>query len=161
MQFGLFKFGPWSEEEMDAIMSSTIQLVRESAPSNKKLLWTEEKVEIRRQYIIFYIGKGYTYVTIEKHLMEAWSCGLAVSKEYIKDAFKYVSEMQKEVSKHDREVMIQKYESIAEEALSRGDHKVATKYFDMVNKIKGLYVSKIDATVEGDAEIRFDFGERK
>lgn len=161
MEFGLFNYGPLKETEVDAIMRTSIEQIRNAAPITKQAVWTEEKVEMRRQYIIFYLGRGYTYYTIQLHLMEAWNCKNSITKEYIKDAFRYVADCQKEASKHDREVMIQKYESIAEEALARGDNKVATKYFDMVNKIKGLYVNKIDASIEGDVEVRFEFGDKQ
>ena len=63
-----------------------------------------------------------------------------------------------EINQYNYEIAVQRLESILEDALADKNRKEALQTIDLLNKIQGLYVNKVEADVKADTTIEFKFG---
>lgn len=150
--------GDLTKEEVCAILAKTLQQVKNGFGQLKAKAWTEELVELRRRYIIYYAVHGWTNVSIMNDLCDNIGCHKSVAKEYIKDAYHSLVADAAEFKESDRQTLISKFEDIAEECRSRGDNKTAIKALEEVAKLKGLAIDKVE--LQGEQTITFNFGQR-
>lgn len=121
-------------------------------------MWTPEAVMIRRQIIIEYISQGLNHNRITLELMDRWDICRRTAITYLKDAINYMAENIAEFNQRNYEVAVTRIESIIEDALAHNNRKEALQAIDLLNKIQGLYVNKVEADVKADTTIEFKFG---
>lgn len=145
-----------TDEELDALIVPYLEDLKSYAPKGKMTPgWSDEMKEIRRAAIIRLIQKGMSSYKIAQEIRERWSCTLTTAKDHVADALDYLSKFRDNprIMKNKIEEMLEK---IITEAEANGRHKEALQALDMLNKMDGNYVTKVEAEIK--TEIEFDFG---
>lgn len=157
---GNFKF--LTPEEQDKIV---LQILNRAYKRNKTegkknwgCKWTDEAIAIRRQVIIEYLAQGLGHYRISQELQNRWEIAHKTAVGYIKDAVAYMGTNIAEVNQYNYEIAVQRLENILEDALASRNRKEALQTIDLLNKIQGLYVNKVEADVKADSVIEFKFG---
>lgn len=145
-------------EEQDNIIK---KIVNSTSPrgGKRKNAWTDYALNIRRQVILDLLGQGLSHTRITQELMARWGVCISTAWNYYNDAVAFLTEDTEVVKANAREIMIQRLEALAEDALAHNDRKSALSAYEQLNKLNALYVNKIEADVKEDTTIRFNFGE--
>lgn len=149
-----------SPDQQDALILSCIN--RTSArggSSNGQSIWNENAILVRRQVILELMGQGLSNIRIKYELCSRWGIAMNTANNYIKDAIAFMQEGNRDIAESVRDVMMEKIEAIAEDALQNNDRKSALQAYDQLNKMLGHYTTKIEAEVDTDNTIHFGFGE--
>jgi hypothetical protein len=149
----------FSVEEQDNIILSCLNTmaIRGGKGSNK-CSWTERAKLLRRQIIIDYIAQGLSVRRIIKELQARWGIEHQTAFNYIKDATSYLGETVDVFNAHNSEIAQERLQSIMEDALANNDRKTALQACDLLNKVQGLYVNKVEAETKTSTTIQFEFG---
>lgn len=150
------KYSKMTDEDLDALIVPYLEDLKSYVP--RKMVtpgWTDEMKEIRRAAIIRLIQKGVSSYKMAQEIRERWGCTMTTAKEYVADALDYLSKFRDNprIMKNKIEEMLEK---IITEAEANGRHKEALQALDMLNKMDGNYVTKVEAEIK--TEIEFDFG---
>lgn len=121
-------------------------------------IWDETSILIRRSVIWDLLGQGLARVRIQEEIMARWGISYKTAWTYINDAYDALRQNDEEMREYTRGVMLHRLESLAEDALANRDRKSALSAYEQINKINGLYTTKVEADVKGDIDISFDFG---
>lgn len=150
------KYTKMTDEELDALIVPYLEDLRSYAPRGKMTPgWSDEMKEIRRAAIIRLIQRGVSTYKIVQELRDRWNAPQVRAKEYVADALDFLSTFRENprIMKNKIEEMLEK---IITEAEANGRHKEALQALDMLNKMDGNYVTKVEAEIK--TEIEFDFG---
>lgn len=157
---GNFKF--LTPEEQDKIV---LQIIDKAYKRNKTegkhnwgCRWTDEAIAVRRQVVIEYLAQGLGHYRIAQELQNRWKVAYKTAAGYIKDAVEYMGTNIAEINEYNYEIAVQRLENILEDALANNNRKEALQSIDLLNKIQGLYVNKVEADVKADTTIEFKFG---
>lgn len=157
---GNFKF--LSPDEQDKIVLQVIDKAykrnKTEGKNNWGCKWTDEAIAIRRQVIIEYLAQGLGHYRTAQELQNRWQVAYKTAAGYIKDAVEYMGTNIAEINQYNYEIAVQRLESILEDALADKNRKEALQTIDLLNKIQGLYVNKVEADVKADTTIEFKFG---
>lgn len=118
--------------------------------------WPESTVYVRRMGILNWMAQGLSKRRIIEKMTEQWTVTAQAGYEYIKDAVNYLKEIEEQTKPEWKQVIIEKLEAVAEDALAHGDRKAAIKAYEQISKITGIEDNRL--TIGGDAPIKFDFG---
>lgn len=157
---GNFKF--LSPEEQDKIVLQVIDKAykrnKTEGKNNWGCKWTDDAIAVRRQVIIEYLAQGLGHYRTAQEIQNRWKVAYKTAAGYIKDAVEYMGTNIAEINQYNYEIAVQRLESILEDALASNNRKEALQTIDLLNKIQGLYVNKVEADVKADTTIEFKFG---
>ena len=147
-------------EEQDAIIIGCLNkhTKRGGSISNDLKIWNDEAIQIRRDIIIELLGKGLNHDKVVKEMSNRWGVSRPTGYKYLKDACEYLSEGSQELKEHYAEVAQSRITAILEKCIEGNNNRLALASLDMLNRIQGLYTSKIEAEVKQDTTIEFKFG---
>lgn len=145
-----------TDEEIDEILLPFIKELKEASSNHRRTpAWTDYMKDLRRIAILRLVRQGKANSQIVLELHDRWGIKLARIKTYISDCLENLSEL-------DDEPLLKKkkIEEMLEETLEacKREHryKDAMQALDMLNKMGGNYISKVEAEIK--TEIQFDFG---
>lgn len=141
-------------EEQDNIIKKILNSTHARGGTQKNA-WTEYALNIRRQVILDLLGQGLSHTRITQELMARWGVCISTAWNYYNDAIAFLTEDTEIVKANAREIMIQRLEALAEDALAHNDRKSALTAYEQLNKLNSLYTTKVEADVKTD--ITFDF----
>ena len=146
-----------TDEEIDEILSRWC-LEQRSAVKNKKKTpeWTDYLKELRRVAILRLIHQGKSNARICHELHDRWGVGMVSAAKYIDDCLKNISELDPEEPRIRKKKIEEMLEETLERCKAEGKYKEAMQALDMLNKMGGNYVTKVEADIK--TEIVFDFG---
>ena len=147
-------------EEQDAIIIGCLNkhTKRGGTISNDLKIWNDEAIQIRRDIIIELLGKGLNHDKVVREMSNRWGVSRPTGYKYLKDACEYLSEGSQELKEHYAEVAQTRITAILEKCIEGNNNRLALASLDMLNRIQGLYTSKIEAEVKQDTTIEFKFG---
>lgn len=147
-------------EEQDAIIIGCLNkhTKRGGTISNDLKIWNDEAIQIRRDIIIELLGKGLNHDKVVREMSNRWGVSRPTGYKYLKDACEYLSEGSQELKEHYAEVAQSRITAILEKCIEGNNNRLALASLDMLNRIQGLYTSKIEAEVKQDTTIEFKFG---
>lgn len=102
-----------------------------------------ELVELR-------VAKGYSNPSLLKYLREEYGLHTTRSYELINLARAMIGEMYANTNSKVLEDAITSMEKMKEDALQKGDRKLALEVQKEINKVNQLYIQKLDITSGGD-----------
>ena len=104
------------------------------------------------------MAQGLGHYRTAQELQNRWKVAYKTAAGYIKDAVEYMGTNIAEINQYNYEIAVQRLENILEDALAHNNRKEALQTIDLLNKIQGLYVNKVEADVKADTTIEFKFG---
>ena len=112
------------------------------------------KLEARRNLILQAMASGMSYISMVNKFTDEWGLGRKTVELAIQDTLKFLR------SEETKDTLIAmnngRLDSIIEDSMKTGDRSSAIKAIDTQNKMNGAYTEKVK--IEGDAEIKLDFG---
>lgn len=147
-------------EEQDAIIIGCLNkhTKRGGVISNDLKIWNDEAIQIRRDIIIELLGKGLNHDKVVREMSNRWGVSRPTGYKYLKDACEYLSEGSQELKEHYAEVAQSRITAILEKCIEGNNNRLALASLDMLNRIQGLYTTKVEAEVKQDTTIEFKFG---
>lgn len=150
-------YSEMTDEQIDDIIRPFCQTLRQSVKEKglRTPGWTEGILNVRRLAVIRLIHQGKSNAVMTHELHDRWGVTNGTASTYINDALKYLSEIDTEprLKKKKIEEMLEK---TMEKCEAEGNHKLAMQALDMLNKMGGNYVTKVEAEIK--TEIEFNFG---
>ena len=150
------KFKILPDEELDVVMRTAISETPRNGGGNGDA-WTPERVMLRRKAVIDLIGKGYSNRKIKEDLMDRWCCSETAVETYLRDAWQYINKTNAESVAYTKDILLSKFEDVAQNALEAGDRKSALKAYEMIGKMTGQFTDNVE--IKNKTEISFGFGE--
>ena len=153
------RFKTITDEEIDEIICPHIKEIQESGKKGSGVQtprWPDYYKRIRRVAILRMIRQGKSNAKIISEIQDRWGVATwMTAKSYIDDAIKGLQELDSEplMKKQAIEEMLR---DTMEKCMSEGKTKEAMTALDMLNKMGGNYVNKIEAEIK--TEIEFNFG---
>jgi len=145
-----------SDEEIDEMIRPVIKEMKEAAGNHKRVpSWNDNMKAIRRVAVLRLIRQGKSNAKIVNELQDRWGISYQNGKSYIDDALKGLQELDSEplIKKQAIEEMLR---DTMEKCMAEGRQKEAMQALDMLNKMGGNYVTKVEAEIK--TEIEFNFG---
>lgn len=147
------------DEQDNLIISCLNRTSSRGGKSSGQSIWNESAILVRRQVILELLGQGLSHIRIKYELMSRWGICKSCAEDYIKDAIEFLKEGNRDIAEDVRDILMEKIQAIAEESIIQNDRKSALQAYDMLNKMLGHYTTKIEADVDSNNNIHFDFGE--
>ena len=149
-----------TKEEQDAIVIACLNkhTKRGGTSSTNSNIWNDEAIQVRRDVIIELLGKGLNHDKVVKEIGVRWGVTRPTGYKYLKDACEYLSEGSQEYKEHYAEVAQSRITAILEKCIEGNNNRLALASLDMLNRIQGLYTTKVEAEVKQDTTIEFKFG---
>lgn len=150
--------GILTTEQIDNIIKEEIRRMSPNSGIRKVKIgsWREEPLFLRRQEIMKLYGKGMTKISIMNEIMNRWGCKKTTAFKYVEDAIDFIVESYKEDMDKLKNIIMNRLEYLAEDAMDNRDRKSALKAYDQLSKLAGLYEEKVKT--ENNTVISFDFG---
>ena len=96
------------------------------------------------------IKRGYTEYQIKEYLMASpYNYSLRNTQIYLKLLREHIMEVLKEDKELSLTTTIERLERIEQNLIDRGDTKLSLEYRKEINKLRGLYIQKVDITSNG------------
>lgn len=119
--------------------------------------WEGPILQLRRSIILDLISQGLSNRRVSEELQSRWEISDPTAKNYLKDAISYICTEDENLVENYRAINTQRLEGIIEDALAHNDRKSALGALDQLNKMYAQYTQKVDAKVEGEQTITFEF----
>lgn len=148
-----------TNKEIDEIIRpfvAEMHASREKGSGVKTPPWTDYLKRIRRIAVLRLIRQGKSNAKIITELMDRWGIASDMTvKSYIDDALNDLKDLDSEplIKKQAIEEMLR---DTMEKCMAEGRTKEAMNALDMLNKMGGNYINKVEAEIK--TEIEFKFG---
>ena len=124
----------------------------------RKSAWTPEELELRDAVIMSYITEqGLSRRKTAQQIVDRWEIATDTANTWIREACnRFVNSFKDEDIEHQRQIWLERCESILQEAIETRDKQNALKALDLIGKSMGIYKDNINLA-GGDSPIKFDF----
>lgn len=125
---------------------------------SRKCAWTPEELELRDAVIMSYITEqGLSRRKTAQQIVDRWEIALDTANTWIREACnRFVNSFKEEDIEHQRQIWLERCESVLQEAIDTKDKQNALRALDLIGKSMGIYKDNINLS-GGDSPIKFDF----
>ena len=132
--------------------------IEQHKTTNRSKGWSEEDLLIRHQLILKWLGEGTPRIDISRNIMNLWNVSDSVSRLYVTEALKYLTEATDDYRDYVRQTQVSKIEKMIEQCKSAGKMKEAAMFQEQLNKIYGIYNETKKVEIKTEEPIKFEFG---
>lgn len=155
----------WDDpESIDRVLKTRINSFSKKGgkgcPNNNQK-WTEEELELRDAVILAYIcEQGLSREATSQQIAARWDIAQSTARKYVNMAITNLCNHYKdeETVEKNRKTFIERLEKMVQQSLEDNRPDLALKAMDLIGKASGAYQEKKEIKLEGETNIKFNFG---